>query len=94
MNDVTSSSGSLALLDRHDDLWLSDGSVVLVAEDTLFKVHKSQLSRHSVVFRDMFAMPQLEGAGRMETLDGCDVVRLHDSAQDIESLLRALYDGP
>ncbi|KZW01204.1 hypothetical protein EXIGLDRAFT_666494 [Exidia glandulosa HHB12029] len=96
MTEATTSSATLAALHRHDDLWLSDGSVVLVAEDTLFKVHKSQLSRHSVVFRDMFGMPQSTDGGelRRESLDGCDVVRLHDSAQDIESLLRALYDGP
>jgi len=77
---------------QHDDMWLSDGSVVLAAEDTLFKVHKSQLARHSVAFRDMFALSSPARAG--ERVDGCDVVRLHDSWQDVESLLRALYDGP
>jgi hypothetical protein len=45
-------------LQRHPDLWFDDGSVVLCAENTLFRVHISQLSRHSVCFRDMFAMPQ------------------------------------
>ena len=52
-----SCTGDITLAQRHDDLWLSDGSVVLAAEDTLFKVHKSQLSRHSVIFRDMFTLP-------------------------------------
>lgn len=98
---ATASSTSLAQAIRHDDMWLSDGSVVLVAENTMFKVHKSQLSRHSVVFRDMFAMPQAAidtsfnaNGLTKETFDGCDVVYVHDSAQDLESLLRALYDGP
>jgi hypothetical protein len=43
---------------RHPDLWFEDGSVVLCAEGTLFRVHMSLLSRHSVCFRDMFAIPQ------------------------------------
>ncbi|KAF9234993.1 hypothetical protein BU15DRAFT_89738 [Melanogaster broomeanus] len=32
---------------RHPDLWFSDGSIVLRAEHTLFRVHKSLLARHS-----------------------------------------------
>ncbi|EJD41200.1 hypothetical protein AURDEDRAFT_69110 [Auricularia subglabra TFB-10046 SS5] len=84
----------MALARPHDDLWLSDGSVILAADDTLFKVHKSQLSRHSVIFRDMFAMPQTIIRSDLQTIDGCDVVWLHDSPQDLESLLQALYDGP
>jgi hypothetical protein len=45
-------------LETHSDLWFEDGSVVLRAENTLFKVHISQLSRHSTFFRDMFSLPQ------------------------------------
>ena len=41
---------------RHPDLWFEDGSVVLCAEDTLFRVHMTLLSRHSVCFRDMFTI--------------------------------------
>src|SRR5262245_8059459 len=40
----------VADLNQHPDLWFIDGSVVLRAENTLFKVHISQLSRHSVLF--------------------------------------------
>lgn len=43
---------------RHSDLWFLDGSVVLCAEDMLFRVHMSQLARKSQFFRDMFALPQ------------------------------------
>lgn len=45
-------------LKTHSDLWFKDGSVVLRAENTLFRVHISQLSRHSAFFRDMFSLPQ------------------------------------
>src|ERR1700755_1150246 len=43
-------------LTKHADLWFFDGSVILQAESTLFRVHKSQLSRRSIVFSDMFAL--------------------------------------
>lgn len=84
---------------KHADLWFCDGSVVLQADSTLFRVHKSQLSRRSVVFSDMFTLPQptLMTTHAMladETYEGCPVVRLYDSAEDVANLLLALYDGP
>lgn len=42
----------------HSDLWFQDGSVILATETTLFRVHISVLSRHSLFFRDMFRLPQ------------------------------------
>ncbi|TFK75062.1 hypothetical protein BDN72DRAFT_832773 [Pluteus cervinus] len=50
-------------LDRHPDLWFNDGSVICRAGDTLFRVHMSQLARHSECFRDMFSMPQPRAPG-------------------------------
>jgi hypothetical protein len=87
-------------LQQHPDLWFTDGSVVLRAENTLFKVHISQLSRHSVLFHDLFSLPQANDApltpnsGSLARMDGCPVVHLHDSAEDVGNLLAALYDGP
>lgn len=43
---------------RHPTLWLDDGNVVLVVENTGFRVHRGILSKHSDVFRDMFSVPQ------------------------------------
>lgn len=65
----------------------------------------SQLARHSLCFRDMFAMPQPSPSGSeatFELLDGqvdlyglnCPVIVLHDDPEDVASLLTALYDGP
>lgn len=73
-----------------------DGSVVLRVKDppTLFRVHRALIARHSEVFRDMFAMPQPENGDDAEMIETCPVVDLHDSANDMSSLLRALYDGP
>jgi hypothetical protein len=94
---------------RHPDLWFSDGSVVLKAQNTLFRVHISQLSRHSAFFRDLFSLPQPPRGGRARSLsassvtsvtdggqlEGCPVVYLHDdTAEDVGNLLSALYDGP
>jgi len=84
---------------KHADLWFCDGSVILQAESTLFRVHKSQLSRRSTVFSDMFTLPQppvmtTHATLADETYEGCPVVELHDSAEDVENLLLALYDGP
>ena len=84
---------------RQPDLWFSDGSIVLRAEKTMFRVHVSQLSRHSSVFCDMLSMPQPVSVGsdeheQGERVEGCPVLYLHDRAEDVMHLLRALYDGP
>jgi hypothetical protein len=86
-------------LTKHADLWFCDGSVILQAESTLFRVHKSQLSRRSIVFSDMFALAQppvitTHATLADETYEGCPVVKLYDSAEDVANLLLALYDGP
>ena len=53
-------------VEKHPDLWFEDGSVICRAENTLFCVHMSQLARHSLVFNDMFMLPQgPEGSTRM-----------------------------
>jgi hypothetical protein len=84
---------------KHADLWFCDGSVILQADSTLFRVHMSQLSRRSTVFSDMFTLPQppvmtTHAMLADETHEGCPVVKLYDSAEDVANLLLALYDGP
>ncbi|KAF8920508.1 hypothetical protein CPB85DRAFT_1372650 [Mucidula mucida] len=78
---------------RHHDLWFEDGSVVCRAENTLFRVHMSQLARHSVCFRDMFQLASHEPSHH-DDIEGCPLIFLHDSALDLESLLVSIYDGP
>lgn len=94
-------------LTRHSDLWFEDGSIVCRAENVLFRVHMSQLSRHSVCFRDMFALsssshtaievpshqPGIDTVD-LNILDNCPVIFLHDKAEDVAHLFTALYDGP
>ena len=75
---------------RHPDLWMDDGSIVIQAENSQFRIHRTTLSRHSPVFRDMFSIPQPTDSD--DTVDGCPIVRLSDSAEDVTHLLAALYD--
>lgn len=74
---------------RVDDLWYDDGSVVLIAQDRAFRVHRSILSQQSSVFRDMFSIPQ---SSDVMNMDGCPIVELADDALMLEHLLRAIYN--
>ena len=73
-------------------IWFDDGSVVIQAELTQFRVHRSMLSRHSSVFRDMFSVPQPPG-DQESAVEGCSIVHLSDSPQDWENLLTLMYDN-
>lgn len=70
-------------------MWLDDGNIILQAENMQFRVHRTVvLAMHSTVFQGMFGIPQPQGE---PTVDGCLVVYLSDSAQDVEHFLNALY---
>lgn len=82
---------SLESLQRNKSLWYPDGTVVLVCNDTAFRVYQGVLAQRSTVFRDMFrlAPPAIDA----EHMDGCLVVRLSDSALDLQYLLHALFSN-
>ncbi|TFY66296.1 hypothetical protein EVG20_g4801 [Dentipellis fragilis] len=71
------------------DLWLQDGNVILVCDSIAYRVHQSVLSRHSKVFKDMFAVGTPQGE---ETFQDCVVIRLQDSPVYFRALLKSLYD--
>ncbi|KAJ7465252.1 hypothetical protein FB451DRAFT_1263058 [Mycena latifolia] len=71
------------------EIWYDDGSVILQAESTQCRVHWTVLAQHSSIFNDMRGIPQPPDEPRVE---GCPIVRLSDSIQDVEHLLRAVYD--
>jgi hypothetical protein len=90
---------------RHEDLWFDDGSVICRAENTIFCVHMSQLARHSLVFHDMVMLsnPEMsrldstmlvQDGGKASASRQVPVVYMYDSAEDVGNLLTALYDGP
>ncbi|KIY46518.1 hypothetical protein FISHEDRAFT_75541 [Fistulina hepatica ATCC 64428] len=85
---------------RSEDVWLSDGNVIICAAgpssgsdcDTrvLFKVHRSILSRHSAVLHDMFGLPLTYSAE--EAYEGVPLVYMHDDPVDVQNLIHALYN--
>ncbi|KAJ7479375.1 hypothetical protein B0H11DRAFT_1808742 [Mycena galericulata] len=79
-------------LRRSTNLWFSNDTLVLQAEDMVFRVSESLLTTRSSVFRDMVAFPQ-SGLNQPEQMDGSPVVRLHDAAADVEAFLRAIFDS-
>jgi len=75
---------------RSPDIWFEDGSIVLQAELTQFRVYRGILSANSPIFRDMFSLPQ---PNEGELVEGCPVVTLFDSAVDLSHFLRAIHDA-
>lgn len=71
------------------EIWFTDGNIILEAETTQFRVHRGVLAKHSSVFKDMFDVPQPPGEPEIE---GCPIVHLSDTAQDVGHLLNRLYD--
>lgn len=76
------------LLTNHPTLYFDDGNLILQCHKTLFCVHKSLLSKHSPVFRDILA----PGTQLLE-LRGKMLLKLPDDRDDMEALLGTIYDG-
>ena len=74
-------------LEPHGDVWFDDGNIVLVAGNTAFRVYRGLLAAQSTVFSDMFEASSPVGG---ETFEGCPVIRLFDSTQDLVHLLKIL----
>lgn len=83
---------ALTNLKPDEEVWLNDGNVVIGAETTAFRVHRSVLSLHSDVLRDMFTLPPPTDDGQ-EMMEGYPVVRVSDMAADMRHMLKALYGG-
>ncbi|KAJ7232031.1 hypothetical protein B0H12DRAFT_1239748 [Mycena haematopus] len=75
---------------RVEELWFEDGGLVVQAEQSLFRVSRAVLAARSSIFKDMLGLTQPPDA---ETIDGCPVVRLLDSAEDVTCFFRAIFDS-
>ncbi|RDB30260.1 hypothetical protein Hypma_007308 [Hypsizygus marmoreus] len=71
-------------------VWFDDGNLILEADDSRFRISKGIVAAKSAVFREMMSLPQ---PCDQELVEGCPVVRLHDSAQDVGYFLKAIYDS-
>lgn len=71
------------------DIWYHDGSIIIEAERTQFRVHQTVLAQHSAFFQGMLTVPQPKGEPMLE---GCPIVPLTDTAVDVAHLLRLLYN--
>ena len=77
---------------NHPRLWFADGNVVLEAERVQFKVFRGILGLHSTVFANLFQDAHPDGVvGDDSGVDGCPLIRLADTAADVEIMLNALY---
>ncbi len=78
--------------------WVSDGNVVLSAissdksRTVLFRTHKSLLSDQSEVFETMFGLPQDQESVEADSYESLPLVRMPDTAEQVEALLNALRD--
>ncbi|KAJ7167231.1 hypothetical protein C8R43DRAFT_984555 [Mycena crocata] len=54
---------------RSTDVWFDDGTVILQAEQTLFRVYRGVLAAQSTIFRDMFSISQPDAHCRKHTTD-------------------------
>ncbi|KAJ7128253.1 hypothetical protein C8R46DRAFT_1144898 [Mycena filopes] len=88
MEDIVPSIVETPTFTRADGLWFEDCGLIIQAETTLFRVSRDVLAIQSPIFRDMFSLPPPKDADMMY---GCPYVLLHDSAEDVNSLLRAIF---
>ncbi|KAI0761372.1 hypothetical protein BD413DRAFT_495714 [Trametes elegans] len=71
---------------NHPTLYFDDGNAILRAGRTLFCVHKSLLSKHSIVLGELLERPH-------ERFRGLVHVVMEESAEEVEALLNVVYDG-
>ncbi|KZV85935.1 hypothetical protein EXIGLDRAFT_753045 [Exidia glandulosa HHB12029] len=82
-------------LTRDDKFYRTDGNLVLRAENTLFRVHRSVLTEMSSVIADTLQLPQPEHSSDKEGESDARPVKLPgDTAQQFRSLMWALYSRP
>ena len=72
---------------QRSEFWFDDGNLVLVAGDTAFRIYRGLLAVQSRVFENMFVSAS---SSNDELLDGCPVVQLSDSPEDLVHLFRVL----
>ncbi|GJJ09974.1 hypothetical protein Clacol_004199 [Clathrus columnatus] len=74
---------------RHAELYMSDGTIVLLAESTLFRVYAGLLATQSLVFKGLTESSQ-HLPDDAESYDGCPLVKLQDdNPEEVAYFLKA-----
>ncbi|KAJ7197727.1 hypothetical protein GGX14DRAFT_573876 [Mycena pura] len=77
---------------QNADLWFSPEVVILRAQKDVFRIFVSILRAKSSVFADMFSFPS-PPTSEVETIDGIQVVDLHDDPEELGAFLKAIFDA-
>ncbi len=72
------------------DVWFNDGTLVLKAENKLFRVYGGLLATVSSFFRHLLSTPPPKEGNIV--FEGCPIVLLDDSADDLSCFLKAIFD--
>ena len=75
---------------QHPTLYFDDGNTIISCKSTLFRVHRTLLSKHSPVFKALF---ERRAAKRAEPLLGCLHIAAEEDREEVEALLNVIYDG-
>ncbi|KAL6304719.1 hypothetical protein BKA93DRAFT_749633 [Sparassis latifolia] len=75
---------------NHPTLYFDDGNIIISSGSTLFCVHRSLLSKHSPVFKDLFEPKEDK---KQAFLRGCLHIHVEDDREEMEALLSIIYDG-
>lgn len=85
---------------RHPTLWYSEGSIVVKVDNTLYRLFRTYLTRHSELFADALAKPvvsseaQSDATNVVPKVEDCPVVEVRGlSPTDFESWVATLEDG-
>ncbi|KAF8466531.1 hypothetical protein DFH94DRAFT_780310 [Russula ochroleuca] len=78
---------------RDEDYYLSDGSCIILVENTLFNVHRTMLSKDSSSFGTMFSLPQGDKLAEGQSDDN-PVILAGDTVSEFRNFLWALYALP
>ncbi|PIL26473.1 hypothetical protein GSI_12231 [Ganoderma sinense ZZ0214-1] len=85
---TTQDTGPGLIVRHSEELWFGDGNVILAARHTGFRVFRSLLATQSTVFAEIFASSS--SGSDPEIFEGCPVVRVSDTPEDIAHFLRVL----
>ena len=73
------------------DFWFEDGNIIIVAQNTKFRVYRGPLIKHSLVFRDMLSLPQpVENSEKLQDLP---IIYLEDHPSDVRRILSGFIFG-